>query len=147
MEFLSAFIKNGYKMPGAGDTTKDLPQEVKDRLARADQIERDSKSTQAAFNQREDKIVDQTDKAISPLIKDFLDKTALSNELCTVVHGIRPTSEAILRVALGAIDNPNSTRLTLDLRRYELASESNFLASSNCPWCSRSLPSSRRYRP
>jgi hypothetical protein len=92
VDFLGAFIKNGYQKPGtkAADATKDLPKEVQERLARADQIERDSKArdartTETSFNQREDRIVGETDKAISPLIKDFLDKTALTNELKALV--------------------------------------------------------------
>ena len=90
VEFIGKFITGGYKKPGATADTKDLPKEVQDRLARADKIEkeskeRDAKSTQAALDQKEERIISQTDKYVAPIIKDFLDKTALSGELKTLV--------------------------------------------------------------
>jgi hypothetical protein len=93
MEFVGKFIDNGYRMPGAADGKTDLsklPKEVQDRLARADKIEResrerDARSTQAALDQKEDRIISQTDKYVAPIIKDFLDKTALSAELKTLI--------------------------------------------------------------
>ena len=92
VEFIGKFISGGYKKAGAdgaADVSK-LPKEVQDRLARADKIEReskerDAKSTQAALDQKEDRIISQTDKHVAPIIKDFLDKTALSGELKTLV--------------------------------------------------------------
>ena len=85
VEFVGQFIKNGYRMPGAPDgktDTKNLPKDVQERLANAEKIEReskerDAKSTQAALDQKEDRIISQTDKYVAPIIKDFLDKTAL----------------------------------------------------------------------
>jgi hypothetical protein len=90
VEFIGKFITGGYKKPGATADTKDLPKEVQDRLARADKIEkeskeRDAKTTQAALDQKEERIISQTDKYVAPIIKDFLDKTALSGELKTLV--------------------------------------------------------------
>jgi hypothetical protein len=85
-EFLGNFIKGGYRKPGvAADTTK-LPKEVQERLDRADRIERESKerdtrTTKAALDQKEDRIITNTEKVIQPLIKTFLDKTALSDTL------------------------------------------------------------------
>jgi hypothetical protein len=92
VEFIGKFISGGYKKPGAdgaADVSK-LPKEVQDRLARADKIEkeskeRDAKTTQAALDQKEERIISQTDKYVAPIIKDFLDKTALSAELKTLV--------------------------------------------------------------
>jgi hypothetical protein len=90
VDFLKQFISNGYKMPGSNDADaeKSLPPSVKERLARADQIEResrdrDARTNQAAMDQKENHIIAETDKVISPLIKDILDKTALSSELKT----------------------------------------------------------------
>jgi len=61
---------------------------VQERLDRADRIERESRerdsNTQTqALNQKEDRIIDQTTKAIEPTIKTFLDKTALNDTLKT----------------------------------------------------------------
>ena len=90
-EFLGNFIKNGYRKPGAkGSDTSTLPKDVQDRLARADQIERESKerdtrTTQAAFDQQENKIQLETAKIIDPLIKGILDQSALTPELKTLV--------------------------------------------------------------
>lgn len=93
VEFLGKFIENGYRMPGAPDgktDTKALPKDVQEKLARADKIEReskerDAKTTQAALDQKEDRIISQTDKYVAPIIKDFLDKTALSAELKNLI--------------------------------------------------------------
>lgn len=93
VEFVGQFIKNGYRMPGAPDgktDTKNLPKDVQERLANAEKIEReskerDAKSTQAALDQKEDRIISQTDKYVAPIIKDFLDKTALSGELKALI--------------------------------------------------------------
>ena len=92
VEFLGNFIKGGYKKPGAdgqADVSK-LPKEVQEKLARADKIEkeskeRDAKTSQAALDQKEDRIISQTDKYVAPIIKEFLDKSALSPELKTLV--------------------------------------------------------------
>ena len=93
VEFVGQFIKNGYRMPGAPDgktDTKNLPKDVQERLANAEKIEReskerDAKSTQAALDQKEDRIISQTDKYVAPIIKDFLDKTALCGELKALI--------------------------------------------------------------
>jgi hypothetical protein len=88
IEFLGNFVKNGYKMPGPKTEPTKLPPEVQERLDRADRIERESRerdsNTQTqALNQKEDRIIDQTTKAIEPTIKTFLDKTALNDTLKT----------------------------------------------------------------
>ena len=86
VNFIKAFIDNGYKMPGEKTEVKDLPPDLKARVERAERIERESKerdvsTQQQALNQKEDKIIDQTTKAIEPTIKAFLDKTALNDKL------------------------------------------------------------------
>jgi len=86
VDFLKAFIDNGYKMPGEKTEIKDLPPDLKARVERAEQTERDSKARDAstqqqALDQKENKIIDLTTKSIEPTIKAFLDKTALNDKL------------------------------------------------------------------
>jgi hypothetical protein len=115
-EFLGNFIKGGYKKPGA-DGTADvakLPKDVQEKLARADKIEkeskeRDAKTTQAALDQKEERIISQTDKYVAPIIKDFLDKTALSAELKTLV------AETVWSKLVGQMVNNNLYQQQRDL--------------------------------
>ena len=83
VDFLKAFIDNGYKMPGEKTEIKDLPPDLKARVERAEQTERDSKARDAstqkqALDQKENKIIDLTTKSIEPTIKAFLDRLPLT---------------------------------------------------------------------
>ena len=90
MVFVGEFIKNGYKMPGTKTEPEKVSPELQQRLDRADRIEkesreRDQSTQQAALNQKEDRIIDQTNKLIEPTIKAVLDKSAFTPELKTLI--------------------------------------------------------------
>jgi hypothetical protein len=88
IEFLSAFVKNGYQMPGAKKEAPKYTPEDQARLDRADRMEKESRERDAstqkqAQDQKEDRIIGQTAKVIEPTIKNFLDQTALNDTLKT----------------------------------------------------------------
>lgn len=90
LKFVSEFRENGYKFTGPKTETAALPQDVQDRLSRAEKIEQDNNAREQqqrtqAFETREQKIIEQTHAKLSPLIKDILDKTALNDKLKTFV--------------------------------------------------------------
>jgi hypothetical protein len=90
IEFLGNFVKNGYKMPGEKKEAPKYTPEDQARLDRADRMEKESRerdqSTQkAALDQKEDRIIDQTTKAIEPTIQAALDKSAFTPELKTLI--------------------------------------------------------------
>ena len=89
-EFVGNFIKNGYKMPGAKTEAANLPKDVQERLDRADRIERESREREQntqrqSLEHKEDRIITGTEKVIQPVIQSFLDKSALSPKLKTLV--------------------------------------------------------------
>jgi hypothetical protein len=90
IEFLGNFVKNGYKMPGEKKEAPKYTPEDQARLDRADRMEkesreRESSTQQQAFNQKEDRILDLTTKAIEPTIQAALDKSAFTPELKTLI--------------------------------------------------------------
>lgn len=92
VDFLNAFIKNGYKQPGTETKVADLPPEIKERLDRADRIERESKDREsttqkATYENTENKILGLTDKALNPTIEQFWKQvgTALPDKLKTTI--------------------------------------------------------------
>lgn len=93
LDFLSSFIKNGYRAPGKADAArdKDLPKEVQERLARADKIERESRerdtaTTRQQFDIKEQKVLDATHTQLKPMIEEAVAKaTGLSADLKTSV--------------------------------------------------------------
>ncbi len=107
VEFVGAFINNGYKMPGEKKEAPKYTPEDQARLDRAARIEqesheRDSSTQRQALDQKEDRIIDQTTKMIEPTIKAVLDKSAFTPELKTRITNMvwNELTETMLKNAL-----------------------------------------------
>ena len=120
MEFLGDFVKNGYKMPGAKKEAPKYTPEDQARLDRADRVEKESRERDAStqkqgFEQKENRIVDQTVKLIEPTIKAALDQSAFTPELKTLI------TETVW------------TRLTGEINKNELYRREREQLSPNAP--------------
>lgn len=86
VDYIQKFVENGYKFDGKAVDESTLPDSVKTELAEARKLKstlaaRDSEQQSKEFDTQEDSIITETHKQISPMIKDALGKTALSDKL------------------------------------------------------------------